>query len=233
MLELKKVTIRQGAFELHANWQIEPQKRVAIIGPSGAGKSTLLSVIAGFLEPVSGRVIWNKTDITNAAPSERPVAMLFQDGNLFPHLTVWQNAALGVHPGLRLTQQDDANVEAALARVGLAGYAQRKPSELSGGQQSRVALARVLLQNKPLILLDEPFAALGPALKAEMLALVGEIATERGATVLMVSHDPRDAEELAEEVILVADGQAHAPRKTSELLANPPEALKAYLGQYE
>ena len=230
-LELNNITIRQGAFELKANWQVDGQKRLAIIGPSGAGKSTLLAVIAGFLKPAEGSITWQGQDITNTSPSARPVAMLFQDGNLFPHLTVWQNAALGVHPGLRLTAADRARVEASLKRVGLAGYEQRKPSELSGGQQSRVALARVLLQDKALILLDEPFAALGPALKAEMLELVSEIAVERSATVLMVSHDPRDAEHLAEEVILVTDGQAQAPRKTAELFANPPEALRAYLGQ--
>ncbi len=230
-LELDKMTLRQGAFELHADFSVEAEKHVAVIGPSGAGKSTLLSVIAGFLQPSQGRIWWNGEDITNHPPSARPTAMLFQDGNLFPHLTVWQNAALGVHPGLRLSPQDKARVMAALKRVGLSEYAQRKPSELSGGQQSRVALARVLLQDKALILLDEPFSALGPALKAEMLALVGEIAAERKAAVLMVSHDPRDAEGLAEEVILVADGQAHQPRKTADLFADPPAALKAYLGQ--
>ncbi len=229
-LELDNITIRQGAFELRANWQIAPQSRVAIIGPSGAGKSTLLAAIAGFLEPAEGRILWRENDITKAPPSARPVAMLFQDGNLFPHLTVWQNAALGVHPGLKLTAQNKDDVASALARVGLAGYEQRKPSELSGGQQSRIALARVLLQDKALILLDEPFAALGPALKGEMLELVGEIAAERSATVLMVSHDPRDAESIADEIILVADGQAQPPRKTAELFANPPAALKAYLG---
>ncbi|KIC20016.1 ATP-binding cassette domain-containing protein, partial [Leisingera sp. ANG-S3] len=121
-------------------------------------------------------------------------------------------------------------VEAALARVGLGGMGARKPAALSGGQQSRVALARVLVQGRDILLLDEPFAALGPALKAEMLDLVAELARESGATVLMVSHDPNDARRIADQVVLVAEGRAHEPQATAELLNNPPPALKAYLG---
>ena len=101
---------------------------------------------------------------------------------------------------------------------------------MSGGQQSRVALARVLVQGRDLLLLDEPFAALGPALKAEMLELVAELVVESGATLLMVSHDPSDARRIADQVVLVADGQAHPPMETAALLDNPPPALKAYLG---
>ncbi|KAB2885997.1 MAG: thiamine ABC transporter ATP-binding protein, partial [Albidovulum sp.] len=97
--------------------------------------------------------------------------------------------------------------------------------------QSRVALARVLLRARPLMLLDEPFAALGPALKAEMLELVADIAGETGATVLMVSHDPGDALSFAELTVLVANGVAHAPRPTAALMADPPAELAAYLGR--
>ncbi|NCU20479.1 ATP-binding cassette domain-containing protein, partial [Candidatus Falkowbacteria bacterium] len=102
--------------------------------------------------------------------------------------------------------------------------------QLSGGQQSRVALARALLRARPLLLLDEPFAALGPALKAEMLEVLSEIAGEQGTTVLMVSHDPADALAFAPLSVLVADGRAHPPQPTAPLLANPPPALAAYLG---
>jgi thiamine transport system ATP-binding protein len=117
-----------------------------------------------------------------------------------------------------------------LDRVGLKGMESRKPAALSGGQQSRVALARVLVQARDILLLDEPFAALGPALKAEMLDLVAELAQESGATLLMVSHDPGDARRIADQVVLVAEGVAQAPQPTAELLDNPPPALKAYLG---
>ena len=130
---------------------------------------------------------------------------------------------------MRLTNAERERVAQSLDRVGLAGMGNRKPAALSGGQQSRVALARVLLRDKPLMLLDEPFAALGPGLKAEMLDLVAEIARDRGATVLMVTHDPKDAERLARQTILVAEGVAHAPQDTADLLANPPDSLLVYL----
>ena len=230
MLTLDGVVLRQGDFSLVADFTVEAGARVAVIGPSGAGKSTLLSLIAGFLQPDAGRVIWQGRDITTTVPGARPVAMLFQDNNLFPHLTVAENVGLGIRPDLRLSQEQRGRVEDALERVGLAGYGVRKPAALSGGQQSRAALARVLVQDRPLVLLDEPFAALGPALKAEMLDLVEAVLDETGAGLLMVSHDPADARRIASETILVAEGRAEGPVATSDLLDNPPPVLRAYLG---
>jgi thiamine transport system ATP-binding protein len=230
MLTLEQLDIWQDGFHLTADFSLQAGAVVAMIGPSGAGKSTLLNVIAGFLAPQSGQVLWNGRDISNLPPAKRPVAMLFQDNNLFPHLTVTQNVGLGIRPDLRLSSEDKARVDQALQRVGLQGLEGRKPAALSGGQQGRVALARVLVQRRPLILLDEPFAALGPALKTEMLDLVAELAAETGATLLMVSHDPSDARRIAPLTVLVADGRAVAPRPTDELLENPPPVLAAYLG---
>jgi len=230
MLTLEGLDIRQDDFRLQADFAIPAGSIVAVIGPSGAGKSTLLNVIAGFFAPVSGHVIWEGRDLTGLPPAQRPVAMLFQDNNLFPHLTVAQNLGLGIRPDLRLSTEDQARVAQALIRVGLEGMDARKPATLSGGQQGRVALARVLVQRRPLILLDEPFAALGPALKSGMLDLVAELAAETGATLLMVSHDPADARRIAPLTVLVADGQAMAPQSTATLLDNPPAALAAYLG---
>lgn len=230
MLRLESCVIENGGFTLQADLDIAAQGKFAIIGPSGAGKSTLIEAIAGFVPLRAGRILWQGQDLTEKTPGQRPVAMLFQDGNLFPHLTVAQNAGLGLRPNLRLTQDERGQVERALGRVGLSDLAARKPAELSGGQQSRVALARVLLQRRDILALDEPFAALGPALKDEMLDLVAEIADETGATVLMVSHDPKDARRIADRVVLVAEGKAHPPRPTADLLDNPPPALRAYLG---
>lgn len=230
MLKLDGCVIANGDFSVAADLQIEQGRRLAVIGPSGAGKTTLIEAIAGFLPLRQGRILWRGLDLSSLAPGKRPVAMLFQDGNLFPHLTVAQNAGLGLQANLRLSREELEQVQQALIRVGLGDLASRKPAALSGGQQSRVALARVLLQQREILLLDEPFAALGPALKAEMLDLVAEIATETGATVLMVSHDPQDARRIADQVVLVAEGKAHPPLATAELLDNPPPALKAYLG---
>ena len=229
MLTLEGVELAQGAFRLSADFAVKAGSQVAIIGPSGAGKSTLLAAVAGFLTPVAGRIYWQDTELSGLEPGQRPLSILFQDNNLFPHLTAEQNVGLGLRPTLRLTNDERDRVAQSIDRVGLAGMGDRKPAALSGGQQSRVALARVLLRDKPLMLLDEPFAALGPGLKAEMLDLVAEIARDRGATVLMVTHDPKDAERLARQTILVAEGVAHAPQDTADLLANPPDSLRDYL----
>lgn len=231
MLTFENVEIRQSGFALRAEFSIEAQSMVSVIGPSGAGKSTLLSALAGFIPIAAGRILWNGQDITSHAPGDRPLAMVFQDSNLFPHLTVAQNVGLGLKPSLKLSPDERGCVWDALSRVGLGGLEERKPAALSGGQQSRVALARVLLRDKPVIVLDEPFAALGPALRVEMLGLVQEIAQERGLTVLMVTHDPKDARQLDGDTILVADGVAYAPVPTGPFLDAPPDVLRDYLGE--
>ncbi len=230
MLRLDQVIIRQDDFELKADWQIAPATMVAVIGPSGGGKSTLLMTIAGFIAPCRGRVIWDREDLAKTPPGKRPISMLFQDQNLFPHLTIAQNLGLGIDPRLRISLADQQKVEAALDRVGLVGMGARKPGQLSGGQQGRAALARALLRARPLLLLDEPFSALGPAMKVEMLGLVRDVAQESRAMVLMVTHDPEDAKRFAEKTILVADGLAAPPVATEALFAEPPPSLKNYLG---
>ncbi len=230
MLKLETCIIDNGGFHLGADFAVTPGRIVAVIGPSGCGKTTLLEAIAGFLPLIQGRMSWQGTDITDAAPDKRPMAMLFQEDNLFPHLSAWQNIALGLDPDLRLTPAQNKTIARALTRVGLSDLQARKPAELSGGQRARVALARVLVRDRGVLLLDEPFAALGPALRMEMLNLVRELSQESGATVLMVSHDPADARAIAEEVIFVDGTNAHPPVQTGQLFDNPPAALRDYLG---
>jgi len=230
VLHLDHLDLSLPDFSLTADWQVPDGARVAIIGPSGAGKSTLLNAIAGFVAPTAGRIRWDGQDLAPLSPGDRPVSILFQDQNLFPHLTLTQNIGLGLSSRLRLTAQDQANIARALDRVGLSGLGQRRPAQLSGGQQGRAALARALLRARPLLLLDEPFAALGPALKSEMLDLVAAVADETGATVLMVTHDPDDAQRFADQTVLLADGLALAPVATRDLFSNPPRALRDYLG---
>lgn len=230
-LQLDHIKARSGTFALTADLTVDEGARVAIIGASGSGKSTLLDVIAGFLPVQSGGVRWQGRDITAQAPGTRPISILFQDTNLFPHLTIGQNLALALNPATgRLRAGDADKINASLARVGLDGFAERRLAEMSGGQQSRAALARVLLQGRPVLLLDEPFAALGPALKAEMLDLVAEVAETDGLTVLLVSHDPQDARRFAAQTIVVEAGQVSPPQDTVALLDNPPPGLRAYLG---
>ncbi len=231
MLKLDHLRLAQGDFSLTADWTLPAGTRTAVIGPSGAGKSTLLNAIAGFLRPVGGRISWQSTDLTDADPGARPVAMLFQDGNLFPHLTIGQNVGLGLRPDLRLSKAEGQRVAAALGRVGLGGMENRKPASLSGGQQSRAALARVLVQRRPILLLDEPFSALGPALRVEMLTLVKDLCEDTKATLIMVSHAPEDARRIADTLVLVDAGVAHAPEPTAKAFDAPSPALKRYLGK--
>ena len=221
-------SIERGGFRLVARLSVPACARVAVMGPSGAGKSTLLEALAGFV-PAHGRMEWQGAAL-DGAPGTRPVAMLFQEDNLFPHLTVARNVALGIRPDGRLSRAERTRMEEALERVGLDGLGDRHPAQLSGGQRGRAALARVLLMRRPLVLLDEPFSALGPALKAEMLSLVREVVEELGATLLMITHDPEDARAVAEGIVVVADGRAESPRPTATLLADPPPALRRYLG---
>ena len=230
MLQLDGIVLEEPGFRLTADWTLAAGARCAVLGPSGAGKSTLLNAIAGFVAPKAGRILWQGRAINALPPGERPVTILFQDQNLFPHLTVERNLALGLAPDGRVSAPMRARIGEALERTGLAGLGGRRPGQLSGGQQGRAALARALLRARPLLLLDEPFAALGPALKGEMLALVAEVAEASGATVLMVTHDPQDARRFADLTILVAEGRAAAPVPTAELFAAPPPALAAYLG---
>ena len=230
MLQLEDVQLQQGDFRLCADLAVPSGAIVAVMGPSGGGKSTLLAAIAGFLAPVAGRILWDGQDITDLPPAARPVSILFQDNNLFPHLTVAQNLGLGLRPTLRLKSVEIAQIEEVLTQVGLSGLSGRKPGALSGGQQSRAALARVLLGGRPLVLLDEPFSALGPGLKDEMLDLAATMLAAQGRTLLMVTHDPRDARRIAGSVMLVAQGIAAPPIATATIFAAPPPALRDYLG---
>lgn len=229
-ITLNDLSIRQDDFVLGADLEI-PRGITAIIGPSGGGKSTLLLAIAGFVELAKGEIRFDGNIVSDLPPSERPASLLFQENNLFPHLTVFQNAALGVRPYKKLTVEQRESVSRSLSRVGLSGKANRLPSELSGGQRQRVALARALLRDRPVLMLDEPFAALGPALRQEMLDLVAEIQNEQDSVLLLVTHNPEDAARIANHTILVAEGRAHPPVRTSDLFANPPRLLADYLGK--
>ncbi len=231
MLTFEKAVFSQGSFALAVDLSVAAGKVTAVIGPSGAGKSTLLHGVAGFVPQSAGRLVWQGTAIEGFAPDKRPVSMLFQDNNLFPHLTVLQNVALALSPKLRPAADVVERVEDMLGQVGLSGLSGRKPSGLSGGQQSRVALARALLMDRAVMLMDEPFSALGPALKDEMLDLSVSLATDR--TVIMVTHDPSDAVRIADEVIGVAGGRAWPPVETATFMSSPPEGMRDYFRQSE
>ncbi len=222
------LVFERGGFQLAANWSLPTGASLALIGPSGAGKSLFLGGLAGFDKMVSGHLEIGKKPMDQVAPQDRPVTLMFQDYNLFPHLTVLQNVGLGLNPGLRLDSAAKTRVAEALNAVELGGYDSRYPSELSGGQQSRVALARALIRDRELLLLDEPFAALGPGLRRAMLSLVEVIQRKSNATLIFVTHAPDEARR-ADFVSFVDDGRVAAPVETAALFADPPATLQDYL----
>ncbi len=206
---------------------------LALIGPSGAGKSTLLNLIAGFEQPEGGTIRLLGREVTGLPPAARPVTSVFQENNLFDHLDCGTNIRLGLLPGKTDGRAAQAMAEAALAQVDLAGFARRPARELSGGQRQRVALARALVRAPtcPILLLDEPFAALGPALRRDMLALIDSLRATHGLTVLLVSHHPDEARQAARTSAFLEDGQIIAVEPTDRLLARTDlPALTAYLG---
>lgn len=229
MLHLEHVRLRQGDFTLSAHTTIPKGARVALMGASGSGKSTLLSMLSGFLWPDEGRISMAGKDVTQAPVADRPISILFQDGNLFPHLTVSDNIALGIAPNLRLTPEDRDRVRKALAKVDLDGMGARMPSELSGGQQSRVALARMLLRDKSVALLDEPFSALDPGLRSEMLGLVRTLCDETGQTLIMATHDLRDAERLCDRVLLLDGGKVALDAPLAEAITQNAKPLRPWM----
>lgn len=228
MLKLN-FSLKESYLTISTNISLEADKIYAVVGPSGAGKSTFLNLISGFASISSGSIIWNGQEISSLPPAERSVSILFQDNNLFPHLSVWRNLALAVTHWPKISRDNEEKLKAVMSEVGILGLENRKPSQLSGGQQSRVALARVLLQKNKILLLDEPFSALGPSLKDQMLELIKKIAKNKKLLVLMVTHEPADAKKVASQTLVVKDKKVHPPLTTEKALDPINGPLADYL----
>lgn len=228
MLKLN-FSLKESYLTISTNISLEPEKIYAVVGPSGAGKSTFLNLISGFASISSGTITWNGEEISNLPPAKRSVSILFQDNNLFPHLSVWRNLALAVTHWPKISRDNEEKLKAVMSEVGILGLENRKPSQLSGGQQSRVALARVLLQKNKILLLDEPFSALGPSLKDQMLELIKKIAKNKKLLVLMVTHEPADAKKVASQTLVVKDKKVHPPLSTEKALDPVNGPLADYL----
>ena len=178
---------------------------VGIIGASGNGKSTLLDLISGFLTPISGDITNDGKNISNLMPEKRPITILFQNYNLFEHLSVEKNILLGIENRKRKNKTE--KVDEILKEIGLEEYKKKIVSSLSGGQQQRVALARALLRNKPILLLDEPFTGLDFQTRTAMLKLVKKITKTKQICTIMVTHDSSDCDKIADKVYEVKNGK--------------------------
>ena len=226
MLELNDVTWLYEHLPMRFTFSAAGGEQIAVLGPSGAGKSTLLNLIAGFNVPASGTLTLRGEVHTATPPSRRPVSMLFQENNLFSHLTVRQNIGLGMHPGLKLNGEQRERLAAIAVQMGIGDLLERLPGELSGGQRQRAALARCLVRQQPVLLLDEPFSALDPALRQEMLALVSDVCRRQQLTLLMVSHSVEDALQIAPRALVVAEGRIVWDGATRDLVSGKSSASR-------
>ena len=191
---------------------------VAVLGASGSGKSTLLRIIAGFEAADAGRILIGGEDVSALPPQRRPCAMMFQSYALFPHLSVHENIAYGLR---RAGRYSAARVGELLELVGLSGMDSRRPAQLSGGQQQRVALARALARKPPLLLLDEPLAALDAGLRTATGAELRRLQRETGTSFVMVTHDQQEALSLADQVAILHRGRVAQYGPPQQVYARP------------
>ena len=199
-VEFDDVTVLDGVSLSLGNGEI-----VALLGPSGSGKSTLLRVIAGILAPDAGVVRIDGTDVTQRPTHQRGVGMVFQDNQLFPHLSTLDNVTFGLRmAGLPRGERDDRGTR-WLQRVGLSGFEQRAVTELSGGEAKRVALARTLAAEPSVVLLDEPLTGLDRELHDRLAGELAGLLRDAGVTALLVTHDPDEADTVADRTVLLAE----------------------------
>jgi ABC-type Fe3+/spermidine/putrescine transport system ATPase subunit len=232
-LTLNNLTKRFGSVTAVQNlWlTVEQGEILALLGPSGCGKSTTLQMLAGVLQPDSGTVELAGHTLNRVPPEKRDIALVLQRGLLFPHLTVGENVAFGLKMrGITRTERDE-RAAAMLRLVQLEGFGQRRPSELSGGQAQRVALARSLVIQPQLLLLDEPLSALDANLREEMQDLILKLRTETGVTMLLVTHDQAEAVVMAERIALMFDGCLRQVATPEQIYRQPSdEQVARFMG---
>ena len=204
-LSASKCQIKNGVFSVQCDFNVEIGNHLSLFGPSGSGKSSVLLGLAGFLPIIEGDLIYDDKSISKIEPKDRPFDLLFQENNLFPHLTVSRNILLGLGAEAKMDLQNSHIVNEILDLVGLYKERNRLPQDISGGQRSRAAIARSLIRKKSILLLDEPFAALDFELKNEILALLLRVTRKNNLSIILVSHDPRDVQYLGGDVVLFSE----------------------------
>jgi ABC-type Fe3+/spermidine/putrescine transport system ATPase subunit len=203
-----------------------------LLGPSGGGKTTLLRLIGGFIRPSGGRILLHGCDVNDLPPNERPTSMVFQSYALFPHMSVARNVAYGLK--LRRLPKDDITdiVNRMLGLVDLEGYNDRMPHELSGGQQQRVQLARSLVLERDILLLDEPLASLDAKLRKEMCLQLKRLQEKVGITFIHVTHNQEEAMAIADRIAILADGELVESGSPRAIYENPQKRFTAdFIGE--
>jgi iron(III) transport system ATP-binding protein len=198
-----------------------------LLGPSGCGKSTMLRMIAGFIQPTSGKILFGDRDVTRTPPNRRDTGMVFQNYALFPHMSVAQNVAYGLNIRKVGKQEKAARIEKALAQVGLGGYADRRIDQLSGGQQQRVALARAVVISPSVLLLDEPLSNLDAKLREETRVQIREVQREAGITGIYVTHDQAEAMAMSDRIAVLEGGRVHQVAAPREIYNHPATSFVA------
>jgi ABC-type Fe3+/spermidine/putrescine transport system ATPase subunit len=218
----------EGKPLLHGvSFQVGAGETLCLLGPSGSGKSTILRVIAGLEEADLGRVLWDGTDLAGQPAYRRCFGLMFQDYALFPHRSVAENIAFGLRMQNLPRAEVDRQVDEALARVDLTGFARRRVTDLSGGEQQRVALARALAPQPRLLMLDEPLAALDRTLREQLGEELRRILHETGIPAIYVTHDQEEAFAIADRLILLHDGQVAQSGAPAEVYTRPASAWVA------
>ncbi|WP_028638759.1 ABC transporter ATP-binding protein [Nocardioides sp. URHA0032] len=231
MLTLDGVTIAYDGRPavVDASLALEDGHVLAVLGPSGSGKSTMLRAIAGLEPTAAGRICWDGADLAAVPTHKRGFALMFQDGQLFGHLTVARNVGYALR--LRRTPGAASRVRELLALVGLSGYEDRLPATLSGGERQRVALARSLAVQPRLLLLDEPLSALDAGLRERLAADLRDILRQAGTTALMVTHDQEEAFAVADRLAVMRDGRIVQQGDIAQVWRAPADAETAlFLG---
>ena len=208
-LDIEAVTIAYAGTTVvdRVTFAVEPGELVALLGPSGCGKTTLLRAVAGFMRPISGRILFDRKPADHLPPGQRRVGVVFQNYALFPNMTVAENVAYGLQ-ARRVARGDIApRVATALDAVQMAHLADRRPNQLSGGQQQRVSLARAIVTEPAVLLLDEPFAALDRALRLDLQLEIKRLQRRLGLTALMVTHDQDEAMSMADRMAVMRAGR--------------------------
>ncbi len=206
---------------------VAPGELVSLLGPSGSGKTTLLSIVAGFESPSAGTVAIRGRDVARMAPAEREVGMVFQDYALFPHMTVAENVGYGLKARRWSRADRERRVAEVLELVRLAGYGDRYPRQLSGGEQQRVALGRALAYDPQVVLMDEPLGALDRTLRVEMEQELRRIQRDLRATIVYVTHDQHEALALSDRIAVMRDGRIVGVGTPEDLYRRPPGSFVA------